>query len=133
MNQTVLTVVGNVATEPVLRKTAEQIPVANFRLASTERRFDKELGQWVDGDTLFIAVTCWRKLAERVGETLRTGDPVLVTGKIVTKSFEHEGNMRTVTEMTGYAIGPNIARCSVSVRRANQELEPVELVPEVAA
>lgn len=128
MNQTLLTVVGNLATDPTARETGEGVSVTNFRLASSERRFDRESQQWVDGDSLFIAVSCWRRLAERVQETLRKGDPVVVTGKVTTRNFEQDGNTRVMTEMTAYAVGPNLARCAVELRRTPHRFdEPLEV------
>jgi len=65
MNETTVTIIGNVITDVKARRTAEGARVANFRIASNERRFDKATGEWVDGDRLFVTVTCWRESFER--------------------------------------------------------------------
>jgi len=82
VNETMTTVVGNVITEVKQRKITDGTRVASFRMASNERRFDKETQQWVNGDSLFVTVTCWRKLALGVGASLVKGDPVMVTGLV---------------------------------------------------
>ncbi len=50
MNDTTMTIVGNLVDSPKLRKTKSGHFVANFRVASTPRRYDREQGGWVDGD-----------------------------------------------------------------------------------
>ena len=63
VNETLVTVVGYVISPISQRQTGAGEPGATFRVASTERRYDKETQQWVDGDQLFVSVSCWRKLA----------------------------------------------------------------------
>ena len=60
MNDTVITVVGNLVDEPRMRVTKNGHSVANFRIASTSRRYDAEQSTWIDNATLFVTVTCWR-------------------------------------------------------------------------
>lgn len=117
MSQATLTVVGNVATDPIMRRTMDGTSVASFRLASTERKFDKATGEWVDGETLFISVSCWRRLAEGVQTALSKGDPVVVVGKVYTRNFEFEGQTRITTDMTATAVGPDLSRCTVTLER----------------
>ena len=66
MNETMVTLVGHVATEPTLRITTGGARVTSFRLASTERRFDKGINDWRDAYTTFFTVTTWRTMAENV-------------------------------------------------------------------
>ena len=68
MFDTNIVVVGNVLTAPEWRRTTNTNSlVANFRVASTARRLDRETGRWVDGNSLRVRVNCWRRLAEGVG------------------------------------------------------------------
>ncbi len=77
MFETNIVIVGNVLTAPEWRRTnTKGTLLAHFRVASTARRLDKETGRWVDGDSLRVRVTCWRKLAEGVGASIAVGDPV---------------------------------------------------------
>ena len=76
MNDTYITIVGNVVDEPRLRMTSSSgLPVLSFRVASTSRRLDRETGKWQDSDRLFATVTCWRALAQNVARSLKKGQP----------------------------------------------------------
>ena len=125
MNETPVTIVGTVVKDLRGRRVGDDgAMVVNFRIAANERRFDKETGQWGDGDSLYITVTCWRRLAENVLASLVKGDPVVVTGKLRTRDFEgKDGESRSVTEMEASAVGADLARCTTTVRR-NRRTEP---------
>ena len=82
MNETMITVVGNVAREPNLRVTNNGTRVVDFRLASTERRYDRALGGWRDGETVFYTVTCWRNVAENLIDSVEKGQPMVVHGRL---------------------------------------------------
>jgi single-strand DNA-binding protein len=117
MYETTVTMVGRLATA-VTQVTFDDGGVkASFRLASTERRFDRGLQQWVDGARLFLTVVCWRALAERVVDTLRTGDPVIVRGRLRSREYEKDGQAHSVIEIEAASIGPDLARCSAVVAR----------------
>ena len=58
MNETQLTITGNLVDDPELRFTPSGQPVAKFRIASTPRFYDKATNAWTDGDSLFLTVTC---------------------------------------------------------------------------
>lgn len=124
MKETVITVAGNVATEPKLRQTANGTRVVGFRLASTERRFDKALNGWRDGDTTFYTVTCWRNFGDNVLDSLSTGQPVLVHGRLRAGSYEKEGQMRSVLEIEAYSLGHDISRGVSVFTRASQSERP---------
>jgi single-strand DNA-binding protein len=117
INETTVTVVGNLVDDPKLRTTESGLDVAGFRIASTARRFDAQTGRHVDAGSLFLSVTCWRSLAGNVAQSLRKGDPVLVTGKLSTRTFEKDGQSRSVVEMEAFAVGPDLARGTAVFRR----------------
>jgi single-strand DNA-binding protein len=87
MNDTMITIVGNVVDEPKLRETKSGVKVLSFRIASTSRRYDREQERWVDNESLFATVTCWRWLAENVAASLHKGQPVIATGKLYTREY----------------------------------------------
>ena len=120
MNETVITVVGNVAQEPRMRVTAGGTRVVSFRLASTERRYDKALGAWRDGETIFYTVTCWRNAAENVMESVEKGQPVVVHGRLRDASYEKEGQQRTVFEIEAAAMGHDLTRGIGTFVKASQ-------------
>jgi single-strand DNA-binding protein len=109
--ETNLVIVGNVLTAPEWRRTAKGTLVTHFRVASTARRLDRETGRWVDGDSLRVRVTCWRRLAEGVGASIALGDPVIVVGRLFTRDWtDAEGNARTSYEMEAMSVGHDLAR-----------------------
>ncbi|MDN5859971.1 MAG: single-stranded DNA-binding protein [Pseudonocardia sp.] len=119
MYETVLTAVGRVATAVSGHRFDDGVSKASFRLACTERRREWGTGNWVDGETLFMTVICWRSLAENVQASLRVGDPVVVRGRMRTREFEIEGRRATNLEMEAAAIGPDLSRCTTVVTRTS--------------
>lgn len=120
MHETYTTVVGNLATRVDLRSVPDGTAVASFRVASNERRRDRTTGSWRDGDTLYVNVTCWRALAENVHASFGVGDPVVVHGRLFTRSWEKDGRRQSVVEMEGYAVGPDLARSRALVTRTSR-------------
>jgi single-strand DNA-binding protein len=117
MYETHVTVVGRLATDIGQNRLSDGTAVANFRVASTERRYDRATGGWVDGEKLFVDVRCWRKLAENATASLVKGDPVVVTGKLYTRSYEHEGQRRTATTVEAQNVAADLSRCTVVLKR----------------
>jgi single-strand DNA-binding protein len=98
--------------------------VLNFRIASNERRFDKTSESWVDGESLYLSVNCWRRLAENAASLVK-GDPVIVSGKLRTREWTTEqGERRSVVELEANAVGPDLARCAATVRKQRRERPP---------
>lgn len=112
MFDTYVTIVGNVLTTPDWRRTTQtNTLVANFKVASTARRLDRENNRWVDGNSLRVRVNCWRKLAEGVASSIMLGDPVVVVGRLYTRDWvDGDGNPRVQYEMEAVAVGHDLAR-----------------------
>lgn len=110
MFDTNLTVVGNVVDDPTLRTTNTGSAVANFRLASTARRFDRESEKYIDAGKLFLNVTCWNEMAENVARSLRKGQSIVVMGRLVSREYVKDEQARVSYEITADAIGHNLAR-----------------------
>lgn len=113
-----ITVVGNLVADPELRFTPSGAAVANFRIASTPRRFDAESKQWVDGEALFLTCNVWRQAAENVAESLSKGMRVMVTGRLRQRSYEtREGEKRSVFEVEVDDVGPSLKYATAQVAR----------------
>ena len=98
--ETVITVVGNLVDDPELRFTPSGAAVANFRIASTPRSFNRQTNEWEDGEALFLRCNVWRQVAENVAESLTRGSRVIVSGRLKQRSFDtKEGEKRTVIEI----------------------------------
>jgi single-strand DNA-binding protein len=109
MDNTVV-VVGNLAADPEYRRLDNQVEVANFRVGSTRRRFDRGTGTWMDGETSWWRVSCWRGLAANAAKSLRKGERVVVVGRVRTSSWETEdGRSGTSVEIEAEAVGHDLA------------------------
>lgn len=110
--------VGNVATDVTLRFTPAGVAVANFRLASTPRNFDKNTNEYVDGEALFLTVNVWREQAENVAESITKGMQVIVVGKLQQRTYEtKEGETRTSYEIEAEHVGPSLRFATAEVTR----------------
>jgi len=95
--------------------------VANFRIASTPRTFDRQTNEWKDGDALFLSCSVWRQAAENVAESLQRGMRVIVQGRLKQRSYEtREGEKRTVVELEVDEVGPALAFATAKVTRASR-------------
>lgn len=117
MNDSQMTIVGNVVDHPKLRRTKSGHWVTNFRVASTPRRFDRESGTWVDGSTLFVTVTAWRSLGENVADSLHKGQPVIVFGRYCQREYERDEKLHTAYELEAITIGHDLNRGVASFER----------------
>ena len=116
--ETVLTPVGNLTADPEIRFTPSGAAVASFTVASTPRTFDRQAGEWKDGETLFMRCSIWRDAAENVAESLTKGTRVIVQGRLVQRSYTtREGENRTVVEMQVDEIGPSLRYAKAQVTR----------------
>ena len=117
-NETTITVIGNLTADPELRFTQSGAAVANFTVASTPRTFNRNTGEWEDGDALFMRCAIWRQPAENVAESLTRGARVIVSGRLKQRSFEtREGEKRTVVELDVDEIGPSLRYATAQVRK----------------
>jgi len=118
--ETVITVVGNLTADPELRFLPSGAAVANFTVASTPRTFDRQSGEWKDGDALFLNCAVWRQAAENVAESLRKGMRVLVQGRLRQRSYEtQQGERRTVFELEVDEVGPSLRYATAAVTRSS--------------
>ena len=119
--ETTITVVGNLVDDPELRFTPSGAPVANFRIASTPRTFDRQSNEWKDGDTLFLSCAVWRQAAENVAESLQRGMRVIVQGRLKSRQYEtREGEKRTVFEIDVEEVGPSLRSASAKVTKTQR-------------
>ena len=109
MNDTTVTVVGNVVDAP-RRNNTQNGAVTNFRIASTARRYDAASEQFVDGGTLWVDVECWNALSGNLAASISKGDPVIVQGALTTHSWESESGPRSKPRIRAFAVGPNLSR-----------------------
>ncbi|WP_084128385.1 single-stranded DNA-binding protein [Demequina sp. NBRC 110055] len=119
--ETPITIVGNLTGDPELRFIQSGAAVANFTVASTPRTFDRQSNEWKDGDTLFMRCSLWREAAENVAESLTKGMRVIVTGRLVQRSFESNGEKRSVVELQVDEVGPSLRYATAKVNRTQRQ------------
>ena len=118
---TIITVVGNLTADPELRFTPSGAAVANFTVASTPRIYDRQSGEWKDGDALFLRCNIWREAAENVAESLTRGARVIVTGRLKQRSYEtREGEKRNVVEVEVEEVGPSLKYATAKVNKSGR-------------
>jgi len=119
-NDTTITVIGNLTGDPELRFTPSGSAVANFSIASTPRSFDRTSNEWKDGETLFLRASIWREAAENVAQTLTKGMRVVAQGRLKSRSYDKDGEKKTVIEFEVDEIGPSLTYASAVVTRTQK-------------
>lgn len=118
MNESVITFQGWLGGDVTLR-LAGSSPVANFRVASTPRRFRRSTNEWVDGPTQWYTVNAWRGLGEHCADSLRRGDPVVVHGRLTTPTYVNKNDVEvTSLEVEAIFVGHDLNRGRTSFTRA---------------
>jgi single-strand DNA-binding protein len=117
-NEAQFSVVGYVASEPKYSRVGNGIPKLTMSVAWTTRRVDPSTGEWVDGNTSFVRVTCWRRLAENLATCLRKGEPVMLRGRLDVRPFTgKDGVRRTSVDVDASYLGYDLTRGVASFRR----------------
>ena len=127
MNETFVTLTGWLGGDVTLR-AAGGVPVANFRVASTPRRYQRKTETWEDGDTQWYSVNAWRALGENCDTSLRRGDPVVVHGKLSASTWTNMAGLEVTTfEVEASFVGHDLNRGTSSfVRRKLAAAPPPE-------
>ena len=121
MNESFVTVVGNVVSDPISRPTKVGRPFASLRIASTTRRWDPEKRAFVDGSTNFLNVVAFNALAANVMTSVKKGHPVVVYGRLRVNQWETEkGEPRTSAEIDAFTIGHDLTRGQVAFTKSNR-------------
>ena len=119
-NETLVTVIGNLTSDPELRYTQNGLAVANFTIASTPRTYDRQSNEWKDGEALFLRASVWRDFAEHVASSLTKGMRVVAQGRLKQRSYEtKEGEKRTTIELEVDEIGPSLRYATAQVTRSS--------------
>jgi len=100
---------GFVGSEPKSLTTAEGLAITSFRLASTQRRFDRAQDKWVDGETNWYTVTTFRQLAANAAVSINKGERVVVSGRIKVREWEANGKKGTNVDIEADALGHDLS------------------------
>ena len=118
-----ITLTGLVATTPRHLTTSEGLAITSFRLASSQRRFDRAANRWVDGDTNWYTVSSFRALAENAAASVSKGDRVIVTGKLRIRDWENTDRSGTTVEIEAEALGHDLTWGIASYTRNSSSTE----------
>ena len=126
VNEAQLSLTGYVASDPRSRETRNGVPQVSMRVAWTPRWIDRASGEWADGNTSFVTVLCWRRLAANVATCIRRGDPVVIKGRLSIRPYEDkDGNARLAVEVDASSIGHDLSRGVAHFQRTRGELPPL--------
>ncbi|WP_341954343.1 single-stranded DNA-binding protein [Salinibacterium sp. TMP30] len=103
-----ITVSGLVATTPRHIVTGEGLPITSFRLASTQRRFDRGSQRWIDGDTNWYTITAFRQLAVNSATSVGKGDRVVLNGRLRIREWENADRSGTNVEIEADSLGHDL-------------------------
>ncbi|MFM7030464.1 MAG: single-stranded DNA-binding protein [Micrococcales bacterium] len=122
---------GLVATTPRHLVTQDGLPITSFRLASSQRRFDKTQQKWIDGETNWYTVTAFRQLAVNAAQSINKGDRIVVQGRLRVRDWDNGDRAGTSVEVEANHIGHDLSWGSSVFTRSvlvRDELadEPVE-------
>ncbi|MFT4147980.1 MAG: single-stranded DNA-binding protein [Micrococcaceae bacterium] len=116
--ETNITVVGNLTSDPEFRFTPNGAAVVNFTIASTPRSYNRDSGQWEDGEALFLRASAWRDMAENISETLKKGMRVIASGRLKSSSYTtKDGEQRQSMQIDIDEIGPSLRYATASVTK----------------
>jgi single-strand DNA-binding protein len=108
MSDTIM-LTGLVATEPKAITTNEGLAITSFRLASTQRRFDRALEKWVDGDTNWYTITSFRQLAANAAMCLKKGERIVVSGRLRVREWQNGEKSGINVDVEADALGHDLS------------------------
>jgi single-strand DNA-binding protein len=114
-----ITIVGNITRDPELRYTPSGQANVRLGVAVNRRWQDRGSGEWQEA-TSFFDVIAWRELAENVNESLKRGTRVIVTGRLEQRSWEQDGNKRSVVEIIADEIAPSLRWATAKVEKTER-------------
>ena len=118
-----VTLVGNVTRDPELRYTASGQAMAKFGLAVNRRWQNRQTQAWEEA-TSFFNVVAWQEMAENIGESVQKGARIIVTGRLEQRSWEQEGDKRSVVEVVAEEVGPSLRWATATVVRNERREGP---------
>ena len=116
--------IGNVGADPEVRYLDRGVAIATFNLATTERGYMMQNGTQVPDVTEWHSVVLWRNLAEWAQQHLRKSMKVYVEGKLKTRAWEKDGQVRRKTEVIAENI--QILYRPEQYRKNNDEMSAAE-------
>jgi single-strand DNA-binding protein len=108
---------GIVGSDPKSLTTAEGLAITSFRLASSQRRFDRAQDKWIDGETNWYTVTTFRQLAANAAVSINKGERVVVSGRLKVREWESNGKKGINVDIEADALGHDLSWGTASFSR----------------
>lgn len=126
MNDTFITLLGNVVSDIRSVTTTNGVPMARFRLGVSPRKYDRESQQWTYRESSFYTIVAWRRLAEHTLCSVERGDPLVVTGRLSIREWERDDRWYTCAEVEAWTLGHDLARGTSQFTRLSRRRPPTE-------
>jgi single-strand DNA-binding protein len=122
MTTNAIVLAGHITDSPELRFLPSGKAVANFTIADTPRYQDSASGEWKDGEPLFQRIVAWGDLAENVAETLHRGTRIIVTGRLMQKSFTtSDGETLRYTEVRADEVAASLKYATAQIVKTSRK------------
>jgi single-strand DNA-binding protein len=113
--------------------TASGLPVASFTVGSTPRTYNRDRGEWADGEPLFLRCSLWRQAGENAAQSLSRGTRVIVTGRLRQRTFDDkEGQRRTTVEIDAEEVAVSLAFATAQITKTYRAAQPAATTPAPA-
>ena len=130
MSDSTITIRGWLGADVTQRQVGD-VSVASFRLACTPRKYNRRTDTWSDGLTQWYTVTAWRVLADNCAASLRRGDPVVVHGRLETRTFVNANNVEVLSfEIDAVHVGHDLSRGTSAFTRTQRDQGSPEVEEE---
>lgn len=104
---TMVSMTGRLGTEVERRVSRNGTEYVRFRLGTT-RRVQRD-GEWIDADTTWVSVRCYRHQGVNAHYSLQKGDPVIVVGRLRVETWVTDaGVQRESTVLDADAVGHDL-------------------------
>lgn len=129
--------IGNVGNDPEVRYLDRGVAIATFNLATTERGYVMQNGTQVPDVTEWHSIVLWRNLAEWSQTYVRKSMKVYIEGKLKTRTWEKDGQIRRKTEVVAENIQilykpeqyRNLGRQNAADEAASEAIEQLPEAP----
>jgi len=128
-----IAVSGVIATDLRNVVTDERLKITSFRLASQQRRFDREQSKWIDTETNWYTIVAFRGLSENAEASLNKGDRVIVRGRLRMRDWTSGERTGMNVEIEADAIGHDLAWGRTTYRKVVRGAAAVEAAHDADA
>ena len=115
---------GVVGTPPELTIVGNGLARLTFRLASTQRKYNRATSEWENGETNWYTVVAFRRLAEHTRDSVSKLDRVIVVGRLKVSRWEKEDKRGTSVEIIADAIGHDLTFGTATFSKAASATPP---------